>query len=95
MADWQITWNGNSWTDDDLTGAHLAVIMALQGVDSWEFCNPLAGPVKLLGVMAALVSVAEQRAVTDVMQELVQVKAIDLLTALSIPVPADVELAEV
>lgn len=95
MADWQITWNGNTWTDDDLTGAHIALIMGLQGVDSWEFCNPLAGPLKLLGVLAAFVSLAEQRVVGEVMQELTQARAIELLDAISIPEPDADEDADV
>lgn len=32
---WKITWRGKSWTDADLTGQHLAVLVMMSGSDEW------------------------------------------------------------
>jgi hypothetical protein len=36
MSGWTITWRGNTWTDDDLTGIHLAQLAIISGDDRFE-----------------------------------------------------------
>lgn len=36
VAGWTITWRGQSWTDDDLTGLHLATLALISGDDRFE-----------------------------------------------------------
>lgn len=70
MAGWQITWGKSQWTEDDLTGQHLMLIVTAQGADQWEQCDPTGGPVRLIGVLAALIAIAESRPIEKVIVEL-------------------------
>lgn len=88
---WQITWGGTTWTESDLTVGHAAVICAAQGADDWSMLNPFDGPVKLMGMVAALVAVAEQRAVGEVLAELAPVPMAELMAALSTVADVDDE----
>ena len=78
---WRITWGEHTWTEADMTVAHMNAICLAQGVDSWEQCNPLAGPGRALGVLAVFVAQAEGRAVDQVIQEIARRPASDLLNA--------------
>lgn len=80
---WAISWHGKRWTEADLTVGHIAVICGSQGEDRWEYVNPWGGPMRLMGVLAALIAVDEQRPVNDVLAELAQVSAAEFLGALS------------
>lgn len=80
---WTIKWGDHVWGEADLTVGHMAAIVTVQGIDSWEQCNPLGGPVRLMGVLAVLLAVAEDRAVDDVIKELAVRPAADLLNAIS------------
>lgn len=84
MADWKITWNGRSWTEDDLTGTHVALIVTVQESDSWAMLNPLAGPLHLIGVLAAFIALADNRPVGDVAAELFRARAKDLADAIDV-----------
>ena len=79
---WRITWGEHVWTEEDMTVAHMNAICLVQGADSWEQCNPLAGPGRALGVLAVFVAQAEGRAVDQVLQEIARRPASDLLNAL-------------
>ena len=37
---WRIEWAGKSYTWDDLTVGHVALVATLAGVDGWETLNP-------------------------------------------------------
>lgn len=80
---WQITWNDRTYTEDDMTAAHVALIMQAQGVDDWSFVDPLGGPVKLMGVLAAFVSIGEQRELPDVMAEIGNTPAVNFIGAIA------------
>ncbi len=83
MKDWTLSWGDNSWSDADLTGAHLSLIAVGTGRDDWEF-SPDAGPVRLLAVLAAFIAVAEHRDYVSVVAELQHASALELVGALSI-----------
>jgi hypothetical protein len=53
MKPWRITWGDRSWTDEDVTAAHLISVADLLGVDSWETASPWTGP-KSLGAWVAV-----------------------------------------
>lgn len=80
---WRLTWGDKSWTEDDLTGAHLAVIVLIHGRDEWEVVSPLAGPVRLMAVLSAFIAIDEARAYPEVNAELSTATASALLAAVS------------
>ena len=80
---WSLTWGKKTWTEADLTGQHLTLIVMGLGGDSWDI-SPVTGPVRLQAVLAAFITVDTGRDLTDVVQELNKAKALDLLGALSI-----------
>lgn len=82
MAGWQITWGKHTWTEDDLTGAHLLLIVASQGSDSWEQCDPTAGPARLIGVLAALIALANRVPVEQVIAQLSAMSASTLVSSI-------------
>ena len=84
MTTWRITWGDHVWREADLTVAHLNAICLVQGVDSWDQCNPLAGPGRALGVLSVLVAQAEGRAVDVVLGEIARRPAADLLEAIDV-----------
>lgn len=88
---WKITWGDKSWTENDLLVGHVGAIMQLAGVDDWAFCNPLGGPVKLMGVLAALVGADTHVPADQVLMELAHVPAVELAAALSV---VDAEVTE-
>lgn len=66
MSAWRITWDGKSWTDDDLTGQHLATLALISGDDRFEDLAitedevrtyPGQGYMRLLNMLSALVAV--------------------------------------
>lgn len=81
---WTITWGSKSWTEDDLTGAHAALITILSGKDAWELLDPFAGPVTLMQIIGVLVSVDEQRDPLEVVAEIGAAPLKDLLAAVSV-----------
>ena len=81
---WRITWGDHVWTEADLTVAHLNAICLVQGVDSWDQCNPLAGPGRALGVRSVLVAQADGRSGDDVRKEIARRPASDLLEAIDV-----------
>lgn len=63
---WTITWGDTSWTDDDLTGQHLATLALISGDDRFEDLSitadeiavyPGEGFMRLMNLIAALVAV--------------------------------------
>lgn len=90
---WQITWEGRTWTEDDLTTAHLLAIVAAQGIDTWEQCDPTAGPARLVGMIAALVAIADHRPIDAVIAEVATSPALLLADAIG-PPPEPVTVPE-
>lgn len=92
MADWQLTWNGNVWTDDDFTGQHAALLCLIYKVDSWQVLaqNPLDDPIALQAYLAAFIAVAEGRDCLQVQVEITQTpmgKLIDAVGRRPLPAP--------
>lgn len=90
---WRIEWGGRSWSEDDLTGAHLAFVALLNGVDDWQALdvanlNPAIGPVRLMNLLAAFIAVEageamdDPVALTQVIRAVGEIPAAALLAAL-------------
>lgn len=63
---WTIAWRGNSWTDSDLTGQHLATLALISGDDRFESLDisegdvrsyPSEGYMRLMHMLSAFVAV--------------------------------------
>lgn len=81
---WTITWGEHVWSEDDLTGAHAAMVTILSGKDAWGQLDPFAGPMTLMQILAACISLAEQRDAIEVVGELGLVPLKKLLAAVSV-----------
>jgi len=76
---WSIEWGEHSLHEDDVTGAHLAMLVLLNGEDSWSNCDlsdlaladPGVGPGRLMSWIIAMVAVAEEMHETDEVASLV------------------------
>lgn len=79
---WRLTWGDHSFTFEDMTGAHLTLIGAALGEDTWDI-NPAAGPRRLQAVLGACVAFATGRRLDDVCAELAAAPASALSDALS------------
>lgn len=66
---WTITWGARSWTDEDVLAGDLVSIQLLIG-GSWENCEPTAGPVQLMAMIAALECRTSGRDLDEVMAEI-------------------------
>lgn len=53
MSGWQISWQGATWTDDDITGAE-AVDISMRCGDGWRSLDPFASPVHLTVIVGVL-----------------------------------------
>lgn len=60
MKPWRITWRGKSWTDADVTGAHMAAIVGVTGDKTWAGLDPWRGPEALMGYLIALTGRADE-----------------------------------
>lgn len=72
------------WSENDVTGAHVALMTLLAGTDSFSILDPMSGPMALMANIAAYVSVSETRPVTDVMGELSAAPLKRILEAISV-----------
>lgn len=80
---WRVAWGKESWTEDDLTGRHLSLIVVGLGDDTWAV-EPTKGPMHLMAVLAALVCVSSGREYGDVLAELMAAPAAALVDALTV-----------
>ena len=81
---WLITWGDHVWAEDDLTGAHAALVTLLSGKDTWQQLNPFEGPMVLMQMLAACLSLAERRDALEIMGELGRTPIKVLLSAVSL-----------
>ena len=65
---WCLTWREHVFTQEDLTGAHVAVLCTLVR-DSWDL-SPQAGPLQLMAFLAAWLMIEDRRPIDDVLAEL-------------------------
>ena len=84
---WRLTWGELSFTEDDLTGAHLSLIGVALGEDTWDI-SPVDGPRRLQAVLASLIAIAGGLRLDDVVVALAAAPAVALVDALSFDVPA-------
>ena len=72
--DWTIRWRGQTWTDRDLTGQHLATLALLSGDDRFEDLSiteadlatyPGEGYMRLMNMIGAFVTVAATDGIDD------------------------------
>jgi hypothetical protein len=80
---WRLTWGADSWTEDDLYGAHAAIITILSGKDSWDLLDPMQGPSTTMFILAAFIATTERRDPLEIMGELGRSTAKQLLGAIS------------
>lgn len=67
-GDWFIVWGEHSLSESEVTGEHLALLVILNGEDTWADCDlstlamadPAIGPARLMSWIIAMVAVAEQ-----------------------------------
>lgn len=92
---WRITWQGKTWTDEDLTGRHLATLALITGDDRFEDLRvdedeirayPLLGHQRLMCLLSALVAVdtaetfdGDESEVAAALEEIAKAKADDIL----------------
>lgn len=51
---WVITWGERSWSDEDVTAAHMVAVDDLLGGSSWTSASPWTGPKTLAAWVAVL-----------------------------------------
>lgn len=69
MKPWKLTWGEQSWTDEDVTAAHLIAVADMLGADSWTSASPWTGPKSLGAWVAVLLASASgdlEAAMTEV-----------------------------
>jgi hypothetical protein len=81
---WRLTWAGRTWTEDDLTGAHAALLTLMSSKDDWALLDPFAGPLTLMQILAAFIAAADRRDAIEVMGELGRLPIKQLLGAVSV-----------
>lgn len=81
---WTLTWEGTTWTEDDLTVGHVADVVRASGFDVWEALNPAQSPIRLIYVLAAFIAQANDADVLVVLRDLRSVKFSAVLDALGL-----------
>lgn len=83
---WRLTWGELSFSENDLTGAHLTLIGVALGEDTWDI-SPADGPRRLQAVLASFVAIAGGLRIDDVVVALAAAPAVALVDALSFDDP--------
>lgn len=83
MADWKITWRGTEFTGDDLVGSDLSYLATLTG-DGWGGADPWRGPAHTANLIAVYISRTTQRPVVEVLDEIANAPAAELVGALGL-----------
>lgn len=81
MKPWKITWGARTWTEDDLLAGDLVSVQILLG-GSWTRMDPWSGPAELLAFITALECRTSGRDLDEVMREVRESPAVDVLTAI-------------
>jgi len=84
---WRLTWGELSFSEDDLTGAHLSLIGVALGGDTWDI-SPADGPRRLQAVLASFLAVNGGMRLDDACALLASAPAVALVDALSFDAPA-------
>lgn len=80
---WRLTWEGHTWTDDDLTVADIAALIVLVGND-WEQMTPTGGPLHRMSFLSVLLARTTGEPFTAVRDRLLAAKASELAKALTV-----------
>jgi hypothetical protein len=83
LRNWKITWGDNSWTDLDVTGAHLVAVADLLGADDWKSTSPWNGPKALAAWCVIFVSSLYEGDIDKALTVVYSASAEQLLSALS------------
>lgn len=80
---WKLTWGDHTFTEQDLTGQHAALLALIHKDESWTplGVSPLDGPVALMAYLAAFIAIAEGRDCLEVQIELAEQPLTDLMGA--------------
>lgn len=78
----QLTWRGESWTDEDVLAMDLVTVQYVLGGDLENF-DPWTGPAQIVAYIAALSSRTSDRDLDDVLTEVRQAPADELLSAIA------------
>ena len=78
-GDWVIRWGDHSLSESEVTGEHLALLVLLNGEDTWADCDlsdiatadPTIGPARLISWITVMVAVAEQLEDFDELSQLI------------------------
>lgn len=69
---WTVTWNGETWSEDDLTVAHVADIIRSRGDASFGVLNPFQDAIAPIYILAAFL--ADDK--VDILQVLSALRAV-------------------
>lgn len=83
MKPWKITWDGDSFTGDDLLASDLIDLQLLLG-DGWRSCDPWTGPLHLTAMIAVYRARTRGDDLAAVSEQLKMVPARDLLATLDV-----------
>lgn len=81
MKPWEIVWGERSWTDDDVLGSDMADVQLLIGGD-WTTLDPWGGPLQLMAWITTLECRTTGRDLQEVMQEIRESPADEIVAAL-------------
>lgn len=84
-----MTWNGTTWSEDDLTVGHVADIVRASGSEAWEALNPAQSPIRLIYMLAAFIAGAADEDVLIILAQLRTVKFGLVLDALGLLIDED------
>lgn len=76
----RLTWRGQIFTDADVLAMDLVTVQALLG-DGWANATPFTGPAQVLAFTAALVARTSDRPFDEVLDEIRNAPADELVTA--------------
>lgn len=84
MTPWQLSWEGRTYTDEDLTVGHALVIGAQLGY-GWAELSPWRGLLHLVTFLAVFESVALSRPYAEVVASLNEQPLVRVMAALTQP----------
>lgn len=82
MKSWKLTWGERSWTDEDVTAAHLIAVAELLGEDAWTSTTPWSGP-KALGAWITVLLASATGDLDEAMSDVYGAQGAKFIGALS------------
>lgn len=78
----KITYQNETYTDDDMTAAHAILVANLVGQDTWAAIHPTNGPIGATAWLAVLHAARTGRNINDIADEINHLKLSELLDLL-------------